>query len=477
MLPLKVAYYLISIIIPSLLYLRVHVQVTTLLELNICICIFLYFFCFRGDPDKCDHFGSTALHLAARNGHMNCISFLVSFGCNLWALDNDHHTAMDVSVLSERHDIVRFLDASQGKQATLNKKTVQKMKEKAYMEAERNIRKYEKIQEETRRQTEKEEKRREKHRDMINDNGEVHSGGKMTLRERFTLRLKGSSKREPVPGLYSNYTGASTGRKGTAKKISERKLAMNGDEFMVSQSDESGKRTINSVRGIRSSSEVMYVTNTNNNVNDSSSGRKPLHGVFDRNKSHDFQYTNGDSGIDSFHSAEVDDNDNEAGVFTRKGFGELTFLQKYNVAGALMSMPANHSDIEVNGIEEADSETKNDKKSKRHSGDSGSIGTVGSLANRMKDLPWNEDEVENLDDDDDESDFTPLSLFLAAYGLTEYINSFTLEKIDLTALMLLNEDDLSRLGLPMGPRKKMLDAVSKRQRVLDQPGKMADSRL
>ena len=51
---------------------------------------------FRGNPDKCDFLGNTALHCAAINGHMSCVTFLVSFGANIWALDNDFHTPLDV---------------------------------------------------------------------------------------------------------------------------------------------------------------------------------------------------------------------------------------------------------------------------------------------------------------------------------------------------------------------------------------------
>lgn len=61
-----------------------------------------------GDPDRCDHFGSTALHCAAANGHINCVSFLVSFGVNLWALDNDFHTATDVASLNQRDEVRRL---------------------------------------------------------------------------------------------------------------------------------------------------------------------------------------------------------------------------------------------------------------------------------------------------------------------------------------------------------------------------------
>jgi hypothetical protein len=62
-------------------------------------------------------------------------------------------------------------------------------------------------------------------------------------------------------------------------------------------------------------------------------------------------------------------------------------------------------------------------------------------------------------------------------GLSEYVNCFVSEQIDLQALMLLTEDDLKSLGLSMGPRKKLLKAISDRKTALQDPGEVSDSKL
>lgn len=77
---------------------------------------------FRGDPDKCDYVGNTALHLASANGHLNCLTFLVSFGANIWQMDNNYHTIMDVAAIREKHDCIKFLDGVIAKQNSLDKK-------------------------------------------------------------------------------------------------------------------------------------------------------------------------------------------------------------------------------------------------------------------------------------------------------------------------------------------------------------------
>jgi len=58
-----------------------------------------------GDPERTGREGSNALHLAAANNHLNCVSFLVNFGINMWALDNDLHTAKDIAAIEQRKEV------------------------------------------------------------------------------------------------------------------------------------------------------------------------------------------------------------------------------------------------------------------------------------------------------------------------------------------------------------------------------------
>lgn len=101
---------------------------------------------FRGDPDKCDIWGNTPLHLSAANGHLNCLSFLVSFGANIWCLDNDYHTPLDMAATKGHMECVRYLDSIAAKQNGLNPKLVSKLKDRAFREAEKRIRDCAKLQ-------------------------------------------------------------------------------------------------------------------------------------------------------------------------------------------------------------------------------------------------------------------------------------------------------------------------------------------
>lgn len=50
--------------------------------------------------------------------------------------------------------------------------------------------------------------------------------------------------------------------------------------------------------------------------------------------------------------------------------------------------------------------------------------------------------------------------WLARLGLDKYIDAFTTNEVDLDALRHLSEDDLKELGLPLGPRRKIMAAIA-----------------
>lgn len=99
----------------------------------------MYFndFLCRGDPDKTDYFGNTALHLAAARGHEYCVKFLVKFGCNIWSLDIDRHSARDLAAINGREMTLQFLDLAQADQELNNRKKSRLLREKAEKDAEK----------------------------------------------------------------------------------------------------------------------------------------------------------------------------------------------------------------------------------------------------------------------------------------------------------------------------------------------------
>lgn len=96
-----------------------------------------YAFFSRGDPDKTDHFGNTALHLASFGGHEYCVKFLVKFGANVWSLDIDKHTAREIAAINGQERILQILDFAQADQELNNRKKSKVSKEKAEKDYEK----------------------------------------------------------------------------------------------------------------------------------------------------------------------------------------------------------------------------------------------------------------------------------------------------------------------------------------------------
>ncbi len=66
---------------------------------------------------------------------------------------------------------------------------------------------------------------------------------------------------------------------------------------------------------------------------------------------------------------------------------------------------------------------------------------------------------------------SPLSTFLHSLDLVDYVENLHKEKLDLEALAMCREEDLTSIGLPLGPRKKILNAILKRRRIIASPSK------
>ena len=438
---------------------------------------------FRGNPDKCDFLGNTALHCAAINGHMSCVTFLVSFGANIWALDNDFHTPLDVAVLNDHKETVKYLDAVAAKQSTLNKKVVKKLREKASVDAHKRVKKYSKLQDKANKKAELEDKKLAKEREKMGIVGTIepdgYDSGRSTMRSSKFSTISASSgivNGELKPfSAYVNQNKKATTLGGVAKKIKQRQKNGYVDsvgEFKVCELEWDGTKTIKSLSGLQRDAQILYVKSEKQK-----NGVKNGHDdVISRvNSEPDFNYS-ADSGVESADSPEA------ASMFECPGFGNVAFMCKNGFTGALlMSLPSDCTDDDTQSSEPPDDAlpgtSNGHSRSRRRRGSlTDSIGTLGSLAARMRDVPWDENDLENLDDEDI-NESTPLELFLAANGVSEYLSLLTQEKIDLPALMLLNDSDLKEIGMPMGPRRKILDGVSKRKQTMYCPGIMMDTIL
>ncbi|CAG0918866.1 unnamed protein product [Notodromas monacha] len=408
-----------------------------------------------GDPDKCDNFGNTALHCAAARGHMLCASFLVNFGVNLWALDNDYHTPKDLAALNNRDDILRFLDSKAAEQEQMNPKDVKHKKDKATKEAEKRIKDFEKIQKKATKRAEKEEKKRLQERERMkkateNDTSTTSSSALETIAGFVQTERRGSLK---FSDLVSSTHGNVPKRQGTGvkAKIQQKK---DTNEFKLSKIED-GTRTVSRITGLRRDNEVLYVPKFD--AGDSTDGAAKRGKIPNDFGSKSSGTSNGDIILHE-----------PASLFDRPGFGSVAFR---SVSATLSQMNR------VEMLEEEEEFTHYSgriSKTRRGTGDEGSISSGGSGARSQDhDVPW---DVEDLPSDD-EQETTPLHLLLVSSGLIDWLPVFNKERIDLEALMLLTESDLHDLGLPLGPRKKLVKALSDRRDALKNPGPVVDSRV
>jgi len=82
----------------------------------------MLYFLFRGDYDKCDYLGNSCLHLAAQNGHRNCLTFLIKLGANLYKLDNYYNSALALAGNRGHDECVKYLDSVISKEKQKNLK-------------------------------------------------------------------------------------------------------------------------------------------------------------------------------------------------------------------------------------------------------------------------------------------------------------------------------------------------------------------
>lgn len=110
-----------------------------------------------------------------------------------------------------------------------------------------------------------------------------------------------------------------------------------------------------------------------------------------------------------------------------------------------------------------------------------SSGTQKKLKKTRQRLVISDSESDGSDNSSDELEETepnqPLKRFLAAYSLEEHFELLNQHQIDLDTLILLTEDDLKFLNLPLGPYRRLAVAIQERKAALANPGAITDSRL
>ncbi|KAI4484835.1 PREDICTED: Usher syndrome type-1G protein homolog [Polistes canadensis] len=429
-----------------------------------------------GDPDKSDYFGNTALHLAAARGHEYCVKFLVKFGCNIWSLDIDRHSARELAAINGRERILQFLDLAQSDQELNNRKKSRLLREKAEKDAEKRLKEYMKKQKMAEVKAEKVQKKLLKDRSK-SDLDTLHETNILAHRPAL-MTFKGRIKPSPT---FSDIVGTTTKKHGSA--VCRKALAKKAvDDFKIIEIEVDGRKSVRSLTGLRRDSEIMYVGTYESQAQQIGRRGKIADVWGTLSKAQSTPDLLGDRSCDE-EDEDEDGQDEErsnnkivrdigllreqGSIFDRPGFGSVAFRRP--ITATLDNLPVTQTDVHlqngngscVNGS--INGSTNGHRIVANGQNEEISIGSAGSLARRQS--MW-DDELLSEDDETDE-EWTPLQRFLVANNLSSIHTILEAEQIDLEALMLLTDADIAALKLPLGPRRKLTNAIANRKKAFD----------
>ncbi|XP_014207988.1 ankyrin repeat and SAM domain-containing protein 4B isoform X2 [Copidosoma floridanum] len=472
-----------------------------------------------GEPDKADYFGNTALHLSSARGHELCVRFLVKFGCNIWSLDIDRHSARELAAINCHERILQFLDMAQADQEINNRKKSRLMKEKAEKDAEKRLKDYVKRQKVIESRVEKEQKKLLKAR-LGENNGDPQGFARPGS---VACTYKGRMKPPPT---YSDIVGTATTRRpigAVGKKALARRAV---DDFKVVESSQNLNRPVhhqqqqpqseNQAQQILRRGKISDVWGTLNRARSTPDllGDRCLEEEEDEeDEENDERSSVVERGLNHCTRGTPMQLQEPASIFNRPGFGSVAFRR--SIAATLDNLPVTQVEVHrqpngehlyPNGLTNGENLHKNGLSNNNnngnimnnnnnnnnngmsnkhnninyshshsngssssngcgggHNNEEISIGSAGSLARRQS--MWDDDLLS--EDDETDEEWTPLQRFLVANNLSSIHAILESEQIDLEALMLLTESDVAALKLPLGPRRKLLHAIASRKKALE----------
>lgn len=243
---------------------------------------------------------------------------------------------------------------------------------------------------------------------------------------------------------------------------------------------EDGRKSVRSLSGLQLGNDVMFLKQgTFQNLKELS--RLNVRDVFHRDNDDDSDTISramSDLGLHEAAYSEISADSGRDSLFTRPGLGTMVFRRNYMTGGMFCS--GGREEGSVAGSEPVGQapnvRLRGHLPRRSPSFDEDSIGSALSLQERnFQESPWEEDVV-GLDEDL-EPENSPLETFLACQNLSEFMQIFRKEKIDLQALLLCSDQDLTSIHIPLGPRKKLLEACKRRVDTLDEPEAIGDTQL
>lgn len=404
-----------------------------------------------GDPDRPNQDGSTALHLAASCGQLNCLSFLTNFGANIWAIDNEGRTPLEEAALHGRMECVRHLDGLIAIQMMRNHKNVERQRKQAKKDMMKRVKKKEKSMQSRENAYEKRIAQETRQRSQSEINGQ-----------------KGTWNGNGARLLNQHHTG---------KPFSE--LTSSGSDMSNDMSDRKSVKS-NSSETLRSIRPTGVLRSKFNSLRSSANNEPKMLGQRSLNDSGVFEdmSTRSSSLLDQLESRVVE--------------GQL----ESPVPGSIDSYEADESDLAYGHVVKKYDNKGNITTHVHYELKDSAKMTNGSVASRTShssqksNLSSSLNDIHSLKSIDLEDSFSlqsdmgaentetkSLVTFMASLNLEQFTPYLVNESIDLSTLTLCTDTDLRGIGLPLGPRRKLLDAVKKRTIDINHPGPMTDSKI
>lgn len=228
-----------------------------------------------------------------------------------------------------------------------------------------------------------------------------------------------------------------------------------------------------SLSGLQLGNDVMFVKQ-GTYINPKDRSRRNIRDMFPRNSDDAISRAMSEPDLhgQDVDYSEISTDSGHDSLFNRPGLGTMVFRRNY-VSGGMFGLGAQ----DTASVGRSGNNVRLRSRLQQHpSLDEDSIGSARSLQERnIEELPW--DDVELGLDDDDEPDTSPLEVFLATQSMSEFYSIFKREKIDLAALLLCSDHDLKSIHIPLGPRKKILDACKRRLESIEDPDCIEDTEL
>lgn len=283
-----------------------------------------------------------------------------------------------------------------------------------------------------------------------------------------------------VPPLLSFQATLHSTAKGKAKlqKKLEKKKQVDGT-FKIY---EDGRKSVRSLSGLQLGNDVMFLkhgTYTNPKEQSRLNIRDMFHQLHHNDDDDDtISRAMSDPGLHDAAYSEISADSGRDSLFTRPGLGTMVFRRNYMIGDAFGAEARDAGSVA--GSEPVgrapNVRLRGHLRRRSPSLDEDSIGSALSLQERnAQELPW--EEVDINFDGDLEPENSPLETFLACQGLSEFMQIFLREKIDLQALLLCSDQDLTSIHIPLGPRKKLLEACKSRLDTLEEPEAIEDTEL